>query len=802
MKTIKEYLGKVSITCNGLWDVQREYDRLCLVHDGFFASYISRKSTPAGTALTNTEYWQPVANLRDDVRIHAKDFEDKVIELLAQIQIKLKNARIVVKDIAERDSLTINDVAPGCEVYVLETKQSWILDSIVCSSNENNNWKEWHLEIDSKIDSEEKYELEGTFDTLTADRAICDAYGNIIHDTYITRETVHNYIDNIINEFLSNWKYEIQDGTITYDMLSEALKQFIGSNGNVTNMADEEDLTVVDNQLKLKDREYKEAEFSGKGYKILRKNWMDNVNLLEQSMINEANTVYELRYLFYLNGKTITMPANSVLYLNGGQINNGTIQLNETLVKGIHKLSDFGTATITGTFAKGQLMFVDAVNAECYWNGEEWVEVAKAVNNKDYPLPLGEKDNLFFNVSCCNINNKQVFQDDTFIKDEDNLVYGARMRKSLRVNNTVNFARTWCLTIKKNDNPNRTFQLNAENGTNVTFKQDVQLGPMTVDGDPDNIRAYVIANTDSVIKLFSNSSICGMEQRLYSYSDNTKTTHDKLEIDLDRTFIIAGIYNQDELDLNRKYYTRAEKHNSHLIGKNALIFADSLSYFSNALMNEYGMNVYTIANGGNQLGYGGNYDNWILSNDKIQSLLDYKIKHYDYIIFAMGANDGNLTTCDEETLKFVLNNKRWFDNTNNVETFDSLEPDNKQKFSMEACLYAASYTLAKLYPNAIIAVVPPYRTPGKDCTDYNIDTFASVLYNGRFIEKTNILKSACEKLGAIFIPNQTRDNAATAPNYHETDGVHPPFSVAADMASNIFNVLNNYHDSFETVINN
>ena len=372
MKTIKQYLGKVSITCNGLWDIQREYDRLCLVHDGHFASYISRKSTPTGTALTNTEYWQPIANLRDDVRIYAKEFENKVIQLLAQIQIKLKNARIVVEDIVARDALTINDVAPGCEVYVLETKQSWILDSIVCSSDENNNYKEWHLEIDSKIDSEEKYELEGTFDTLTADRAICDAYGNIIHDTYITRETVHNYIDNIINEFLSNWKYEIQDSTITYDMLSEALKQFIGSNGNVTNMPDEEDLTVVDNQLKLKDREYKEDSFNGMGYIILRKNMMNNINLLEQSMINKPNTIYEVRYLFCLDGNTITLPDNCKIIFNGGQFNNGTVNLNKAKLINLFTDKEFGTATNDGDYAVGQKLWFEDDNALKVYNGTEW----------------------------------------------------------------------------------------------------------------------------------------------------------------------------------------------------------------------------------------------------------------------------------------------------------------------------------------------------------------------------------------------------------------------------------------------
>lgn len=362
MKTIKEYLGKVSITCNGLWDVQREYDRLCLVHDGFFASYISRKSTPAGTALTNTEYWQPVANLRDDIKIHAKEFEDKVIKLLAQIQIKLKNARIVVADIAERDALTINEVAPGCEVYVLETKQSWILDSIVCSSDENNNYKEWHLEIDSKIDSEERYELEGKFDNLTVDRAICDAYGNIIHDTYITRETIHNYVDSIISDFLTNWKYEIVDGTITYDMLSEALKQFIGSSGNVTNMPDEEDLTVIDNQLKFKDREYQENSFNGMGYVVLRKNMMNNINLLEQSMINKPNTIYEVRYLFYLDGKEITLPDNCIIKFNGGQFNNGTLKLNKAKLVNIFTTNDIGTVTIDNNFAVGQVIYDSSDN--------------------------------------------------------------------------------------------------------------------------------------------------------------------------------------------------------------------------------------------------------------------------------------------------------------------------------------------------------------------------------------------------------------------------------------------------------
>ena len=364
MKTTTQYLGKVSITCNGKWDINRQYDRLCLVHDGFFASYISRKSTPVGTALTNEDYWQPVANLKDSFKGELAKF----ITIIAEIQRKLRSARIVVNDDEERKALTSTEIAAGCEVYVLDTQQSWILDEIVIPGNT----KRWHLEVDSRIDSEEKYELEGTFDALTADRAICDAYGNIIHDTYITREIIHNYVDEIIKEFIKNWKYEIADGTITYDMLSEALKQFIGSEGAVTNMADEEDLTVIDNQLKFKDREYQDGSFNGMGYVVLRKNMMNNINLLEQSMINKPNTIYEVRYLFCLDGNTITLPSNCKIIFNGGQFNNGTINLNKAKLINLFTDKDFGTATNDGDYAVGQKLWFVADNALKVYNGSEW----------------------------------------------------------------------------------------------------------------------------------------------------------------------------------------------------------------------------------------------------------------------------------------------------------------------------------------------------------------------------------------------------------------------------------------------
>ena len=85
--------------------------------------------------------------------------------------------------------------------------------------------------------------------------------------------------------------------------------------GNVTNAADEEDITSENGLLKLKNR----SALNGIGYVILRQ----NKDFAEQ--ITKANTVYEIRYDFDLNGAEITIPENCVLKFNGGSLSNGTI---------------------------------------------------------------------------------------------------------------------------------------------------------------------------------------------------------------------------------------------------------------------------------------------------------------------------------------------------------------------------------------------------------------------------------------------------------------------------------------------
>lgn len=98
----------------------------------------------------------------------------------------------------------------------------------------------------------------------------------------------------------------------------------------ITTLADEEDITIVEengaNVFKFKDKTYNPDNFSGKGYKILRKNIIDNKNILTQEMINEENTVYEVRYDFDLNGAEITIPEGCNIKFNSGKFKNGKVK--------------------------------------------------------------------------------------------------------------------------------------------------------------------------------------------------------------------------------------------------------------------------------------------------------------------------------------------------------------------------------------------------------------------------------------------------------------------------------------------
>ena len=106
--------------------------------------------------------------------------------------------------------------------------------------------------------------------------------------------------------------------------------------------ADEEDITQNQSSvLKFKDRKYEPDKYSGLGRVILRKKIVEiddpiygkvTKNILFQDMIALANTMYEIRYDYNLNGNTVTIPEGCILDMRGGSVTNGTINCVDTII--------------------------------------------------------------------------------------------------------------------------------------------------------------------------------------------------------------------------------------------------------------------------------------------------------------------------------------------------------------------------------------------------------------------------------------------------------------------------------------
>ena len=107
-------------------------------------------------------------------------------------------------------------------------------------------------------------------------------------------------------------------------------------------------------------------------------------NILMPNMINQPNTIYEIRYNFDLDDKTITIPNNCVLYFTSGKFYNGSISMDNTIVSTLYE-DVLSEVNISGN----------------YYNIQKYIEDTKSLfqanidklNDTVYPITLG------FNVS-------------------------------------------------------------------------------------------------------------------------------------------------------------------------------------------------------------------------------------------------------------------------------------------------------------------------------------------------------------------------------------------------------------------
>lgn len=183
--------------------------------------------------------------------------------------------------------------------------------------------------------------------------------------------------------------------------------------GNVTNAADEEDITSENGLLKLKGR----SALNGMGYVILRQ----NKDFAEQ--VIKANTIYEIRYDFDLNGEEITIPENCVLKFNGGSFKNGILNGNSAYIDNKENTLIFKDVKINNCIS-------DTVSSDwffTYRNGYQYTSIDKTgytVNGVQYPLktylPLSYNDDTWNLQQLLNIDaNTYIIEDGIYMINPD-----------------------------------------------------------------------------------------------------------------------------------------------------------------------------------------------------------------------------------------------------------------------------------------------------------------------------------------------------------------------------------------------
>ena len=100
-------LGKVSVTIEqGYWNKDKDYDKLTIVEkEGIFGTFISRKPVPAGTVLTNREYWIPFSSLKENIILDYNSFKDTYDNTIKEHTASLKNIIIRLNELEENKEL-------------------------------------------------------------------------------------------------------------------------------------------------------------------------------------------------------------------------------------------------------------------------------------------------------------------------------------------------------------------------------------------------------------------------------------------------------------------------------------------------------------------------------------------------------------------------------------------------------------------------------------------------------------------------------------------------------------------------
>lgn len=117
MRLSVDKLGKVAVTVEeSYWSNDKDYNKLTIVEapKGEYKTYISRKPVPAGTVLTDRNYWIPFSSLKEEIVLDFNSFVNLWTNNLANTNKRIDNFQIRYnKDLEEIYKAIASVVAGG-----------------------------------------------------------------------------------------------------------------------------------------------------------------------------------------------------------------------------------------------------------------------------------------------------------------------------------------------------------------------------------------------------------------------------------------------------------------------------------------------------------------------------------------------------------------------------------------------------------------------------------------------------------------------------------------------------------------
>lgn len=282
--------GNITIGENGNWfsdgedtgipatpAVDEQLDNIIAKHESLSRTVQGIAATGGASTATNVTYNNGTS------RLNAENAQDAIDELAAKNAIKAEKAEVTVELEKKFDKESILQESGEAEDKVMSQKAT-----TTAIADETTRAKAAETTNAETITNE----------VARLDKKIDDKTNEI----NVAKEEALQAIAENEQSAITNFNSQ----RITPEMLSESTKQLIEASGGgtITNLADDEDLTSVDNGigtnvLKFANRIYNPDNFSGIGHKILRKNIINGNNELGRQMLNaEDNYIFDIKYDF------------------------------------------------------------------------------------------------------------------------------------------------------------------------------------------------------------------------------------------------------------------------------------------------------------------------------------------------------------------------------------------------------------------------------------------------------------------------------------------------------------------------